>query len=194
MRSWDPDSGPSKSSVWTRLQWAKTGGSPPFTRRQNLYVQSLRAYVKDTMVIMRWSLWDAPPIQTKISCIAWQVALNLLSKLKRRLKTNSKYRKDYLAFMSDLIEHGHAERGPAEEVVMKNGQVWYIPHHGVYHLKKPDKIRVVFKPKERNQGVQHDGSPVWYYLLARLCKLCTKEGCKWLWRPVQDWSSWLCKE
>ena len=27
---------------------------------------------------------------------------------------------------------------------MKNGQVWYIPHHGVYHPKKPDKIRVVF--------------------------------------------------
>ena len=21
---------------------------------------------------------------------------------------------------------------------------WYIPHHGVYHPKKPDKIRVVF--------------------------------------------------
>lgn len=80
--------------------------------------------------------------------------------------------------MSDLIERGHAERGPVEQVVMKNGQVWYIPHHGVYHLKKPDKIRVVFKPKEQNQGVQNDGSPVWCYLLARLCKLCAKEGCK----------------
>lgn len=46
--------------------------------------------------------------------------------------------------MSNLIECGHAERFPTEEVEMKNGQVWYIPHHGVYHPKKPDKIRVVF--------------------------------------------------
>ena len=58
-----------------------------------------------------------------------EVALNRLSKLKRMLKTDSKYRKDYLAFMSNLIECGHAERVPTEEVVMKNGQVWYIRHH-----------------------------------------------------------------
>ena len=31
--------------------------------------------------------------------------------------------------MSNLIECGPAERVPTEEVVMKNGQVWYIPHH-----------------------------------------------------------------
>ena len=73
-----------------------------------------------------------------------EVALNHLSRLKRRLKTDNKYQKDYLAFMSNLFECGHAERVPTEEVEMKNGHVWYIPHHGVYHPKKPDKIRVVF--------------------------------------------------
>jgi len=26
----------------------------------------------------------------------------------------------------------------------QTGQVWYIPHHGIYHTKKPNKIRVVF--------------------------------------------------
>ena len=25
-----------------------------------------------------------------------------------------------------------------------NANVWYIPHHAVYHKKKPGKIRVVF--------------------------------------------------
>lgn len=72
-----------------------------------------------------------------------EVAFNRLSRLKRRLKTESKYRKDYLDFMSNLIECGHAERVPTEEGEMKNGQVWYIHHHGVYHPKKPDKLRVV---------------------------------------------------
>lgn len=72
------------------------------------------------------------------------VALNRLIKLKRRLKTDSKYRNDYLSFMNDLIARGHAEKVPPEEKAMKNGQVWYIPHHGVYHPQKPGKIRVVF--------------------------------------------------
>ena len=73
-----------------------------------------------------------------------EVALKRLSKLKKRLKTDSKYRQDYLAFMSDVISQGHAEKVPPDEISLKNGQVWYIPHHGVYHPKKPDKMRVVF--------------------------------------------------
>ena len=73
-----------------------------------------------------------------------EIALIRLSKLKRRLKTDSKYRKDYLSFMNDLISRGYAEKVPAEERAIKNGQVWYILHHGVYHPKKPGKIRVVF--------------------------------------------------
>ncbi|XP_068674508.1 uncharacterized protein [Montipora foliosa] len=73
-----------------------------------------------------------------------EIALIRLSKFKRRLKTDSKYRKDYLSFMSDLISRGYAEKVPAEERAIKNGQVWYIPHHGVYHPKKPGKIRVLF--------------------------------------------------
>ena len=38
-----------------------------------------------------------------------------------------------------MIKNYYAERAPKT-----NGRVWYIPHHGVYHPKKPDKIRVVF--------------------------------------------------
>lgn len=55
-----------------------------------------------------------------------------------------KYRKDYLSFMSDLISHSYAAKVPAEESVIKNGQVWYIAYHGVYRPKKTGKIRVVF--------------------------------------------------
>ena len=73
-----------------------------------------------------------------------EVALKRLNKLKGTLKSDSKYKADYLAFMSDIISGGHAEKVPVEEVLTTNGQVWYIPHHGVYHPKKPGKIRVVF--------------------------------------------------
>ncbi|XP_067049874.1 uncharacterized protein [Acropora muricata] len=50
--------------------------------------------------------------------------------------------RDYCSFMEEIISSGYAERVPIDETTSK--QVWYIPHHGVYHKKKPGKIRVVF--------------------------------------------------
>lgn len=43
-----------------------------------------------------------------------------------------------------MITNGYAEKVPTEDIDRKDGHVWYIPHHGVYHPQKPDKIRVVF--------------------------------------------------
>ncbi|XP_047502961.1 uncharacterized protein LOC125048341 [Penaeus chinensis] len=40
--------------------------------------------------------------------------------------------------------NGYAEEAPCQGLNFNDGRVWYIPHHGVYHPKKPDKIRVVF--------------------------------------------------
>ena len=34
------------------------------------------------------------------------------------------------------------KKGYAEKVERVEENVWYIPHHGVYHPKKPNKIRV----------------------------------------------------
>ena len=35
---------------------------------------------------------------------------------------------------------------------LKMGNVWYIPHQGVYHPKKPEKVRLVFDTSSRYQG------------------------------------------
>ena len=64
--------------------------------------------------------------------------------LKGKLKKNSKLQDDYVNFMKDLIDKGYAEKVPASELNLANGKVWFIPHHGVYHPRKPTKIRVVF--------------------------------------------------
>ena len=54
------------------------------------------------------------------------------------------------------MKNGHAKRVPPDECLLQGssqdsksslsdkGKVWYIPHHGIYHPKKPNKIRVVF--------------------------------------------------
>ena len=72
------------------------------------------------------------------------VALKRLKTLTRRFDNDAKFRLDYFSFMQSLIDNGHAERvvEPVKQGVQN--AVWYIPHHGVYHPQKPDKIRVVF--------------------------------------------------
>lgn len=72
------------------------------------------------------------------------LALSRLMKLKQKLQSNTQYREDYVGFMQETIENGFAERVPSTEVSRNDKRVWYIPHHGVYHKKKPGKIRVVF--------------------------------------------------
>lgn len=51
--------------------------------------------------------------------------------------------------MGEVIERGDAEEVHDEGKV---GEKWYIPHHGVYHPKKPDKLRVVFDCSAKYQG------------------------------------------
>ena len=81
-----------------------------------------------------------------------ELPLNRLKKLKGRRRSSNKYRKDYEAFMKETIEKGYAEKVPSEELSLKNRQIWYIPRHGVYHPKKPDKIRVVFDASTEFKG------------------------------------------
>ena len=73
-----------------------------------------------------------------------ELALSRLLKLKWRLTNDDQFRRDYSGFMQDIITSGYAERVPTDEPSSDNKRVWYIPHHGVYHKKKPGKIRVVF--------------------------------------------------
>ena len=87
-----------------------------------------------------------------------ELAARRLNQLKKRFLANDQYRRDYVAFMENIITSGYAERvvqNPRNDVPktglkqdlsfhLKPSIVWYIPHHGVYHPKKPTKIRVVF--------------------------------------------------
>ena len=72
-----------------------------------------------------------------------ELALSRLMTLKQRLKSDTQHRKDYVDFMQENIKNWFAEKVPREEVSDKNKRVWYIPHHEVYHKKKPGKIKVV---------------------------------------------------
>lgn len=77
------------------------------------------------------------------------MALSRLNQLKRKMQRNDVFRKDYQEFMSNLFSQGYAEEVGTTDV---NDSVWYIPHHGVYHPMKPNKIRIVFDCSARYQG------------------------------------------
>ena len=54
--------------------------------------------------------------------------------------------------MNSIIAKGFARKVPSDRLFAKPGQLWYIPHYGVYHVKKPNKIRVVFDCSARFGG------------------------------------------
>ena len=63
-----------------------------------------------------------------------------LKQLRKRFASDAKCKEDYVVLMEKMLEAGHAEKVPKQ----RHEITWYIPHHGVYHPKKPDKLRVVF--------------------------------------------------
>ncbi len=79
-------------------------------------------------------------------------ALNRMVHLKRKLQNNPKFREDYASFVADIEQKGYARKVPSEKLNRNDGRVWYLPHHGIYHPKKPNKIRVVFDCSAEYQG------------------------------------------
>ena len=81
-------------------------------------------------------------------------ALRRLSSLRARLEKDPKYHKDYVEFMEKVIRDC-AEKVPSldtRDVSSSSDKVNYLAHHGVYHPKKPGKIRVVFDCSARYKG------------------------------------------
>lgn len=65
------------------------------------------------------------------------LAILRLNHLKRKLSKDKKYKEHYVKFMEDVISKGDAEE--VHDIGIK-GEKWYIPHHGIYHAKKQDKL------------------------------------------------------
>ena len=72
--------------------------------------------------------------------------------LKKKLSRNSKLHQDYVKFMNNILEKKYARKVPDDHPETEPGKVWYLPHHGVYHAKKIDKLRVVFDCSARFRG------------------------------------------
>ena len=72
-----------------------------------------------------------------------QQAIKRAMWIKHKFK-DSKYHGDCVDFMNKIITQGYAIKIPESQLDAEEGEVWYLPHHGVYHPRKHKKIRVVF--------------------------------------------------
>ena len=70
---------------------------------------------------------------------------------QRKMRLNHKYHQDYVEFVEKLVSKGYAYK-VSDEQLEDQQPAWYLPHHGIYHPKKPDKIRVVFDCSAKYQG------------------------------------------
>lgn len=70
------------------------------------------------------------------------IAEQRLQSLKRKFVKNSQFKEQYITFLNDMSSQGYTELVPPDQVKQSDGNVWYIPHHGVYHPRK-GKLRVV---------------------------------------------------
>ena len=82
-----------------------------------------------------------------------QQALSRITWLKKRLENDPKFHDDYSAFMKELVDKGYGRKVPLDQKNDKSLGAWYIPHHGIYHPYKPEKIRVVFDCSAKFRGV-----------------------------------------
>ncbi|XP_054762932.2 uncharacterized protein LOC129269456 [Lytechinus pictus] len=105
-----------------------------------------------------------------------QLADKRWNQLNARFRKNPRFLKDYQEFMADVISTC-AERAPE---CYTPGKVNYVPHTGVYHPKKPEKIRVVFDCSAKFQGVSLNdhllqGPDLTNGLLGVLCRFRREE-------------------
>ncbi|XP_038055409.1 uncharacterized protein LOC119727556 [Patiria miniata] len=108
-----------------------------------------------------------------------QLAVKRWNQLSARFRKNVKFREDYREFMKDVIPKC-AERVPLDQLEVDEGKVNYVPHTGVYHPKKPDKIRVVFDCSAKYGGVSLNdhllqGPDLTNGLLGVLCRFRKEE-------------------
>ena len=74
-----------------------------------------------------------------------------LNMLGKKLSKDLHLKAMYTAGIQEMFQKGYAEE--VDEKLSSPGKVWYVPHHGVSHSNKPNKVRVVFDCSARYKDI-----------------------------------------
>ena len=100
--------------------------------------RSLKMVDGHYQVALPWNT-DPPYLPNNRSMVERRAAL-----LRKCLLRDQDLFSKYNTTMNEYIEQGHAERVLTNELRPVDRPLWYLPHHPVMHLLKPEKVRVVF--------------------------------------------------
>ena len=81
-----------------------------------------------------------------------EVALRAFDQLEKRWERDPQFARMYHTQIKDYIDQKFAEEVQLPEPTQLE-RVWYLPHHGVFHPHKPNKVRVVFNGSRKYKGV-----------------------------------------
>ena len=81
-----------------------------------------------------------------------QQAKSRMKTLVNSLAKDKRKKEHYFEFMGTILEKKLAKR-VHDESTKVGEEAWYLPHFGVYHPQKPDKLRVVFDSSAVFSGV-----------------------------------------
>lgn len=76
-----------------------------------------------------------------------------LQQPKKRFLRDSSLESNYRPVINEYMDKGYARKLPPEEAARKSRITWYLPHHPVFKVNKPNKCRVVFDAATRFNGV-----------------------------------------
>ena len=74
----------------------------------------------------------------------YAIAVRRYNLLCIRFAKDSTLLQQYQEAMQLYIDKGYARKMTTEEIAAISERTWHLPHHPVYHPKKPSKPRVVF--------------------------------------------------
>ena len=81
------------------------------------------------------------------------LAEHRLKLLRRRLAKDPDLFQKYSSFIDNLLDKDYARKVPDHQVNESGKAAWFLPHHPVFHPKKPEKVRVVFDCAAKYRGV-----------------------------------------
>ena len=99
--------------------------------------------------------WEAPlPSRHDVKDLP-STRVNAMKRLKSTRGTVDKnpiMKEQYFTFMQKIFDNDHAEI-VRQEHLRPDKLCWYLPHFGVYHPNKKDKIRVLLDAAAESNGV-----------------------------------------
>ena len=75
-----------------------------------------------------------------------------LQLLRNKFLRDEEFFRKYKDTINDYIAKGYARRVPDEQLDVIDKPLWYLPHHAVFHSRKPDKLRIVFDCATKFRG------------------------------------------